>query len=129
MRNIKVLLVDDDTQGLLALRQALIAEGYEVVMARNVKAALDEVLASEQPFDIIVTDLCMSPISGVDLLHTLSRSVPIIIVSAAFGEGKNPTQKEVEALGAVATFAMPYEVTDLLKAIEDHLPIPVGTAN
>ncbi len=78
----RVLAVDDEPPILRALATNLRARGYDVDLATTGEAALE--LASRQPPDVVILDLGLPGISGLDVIHGLRgwSSVPILILSA-----------------------------------------------
>jgi len=93
----KVLVVDDDPQILRALRINLSVRGYEVLTAATGAAALHE--AADQRPDVVILDLGLPDMSGVDVLAGLRgwMTAPVVVLSAR----TDPGQK-VEALDAGA---------------------------
>lgn len=85
----KILVVDDDELVLISIESLLEAESFDVVTAANGKEALQK--ASEQPFDLILTDVIMPGMSGYELCGILRRmdnyaSVPIVMLTAKSAE-------------------------------------------
>jgi two-component system KDP operon response regulator KdpE len=80
-----ILLVDDEPQLLRALQVNLHAEGYQVLTALDGTTALQHA-ASKHP-DLIVLDLGLPDINGVDVITKIRRSssTPIIVLSARHG--------------------------------------------
>src|SRR5207302_7668919 len=81
-RSARILLVDDEQSIQTLLSYPLRKEGYEVVQATDGRAALDRF--TEQPFDLVVLDLMLPKIDGLEVCRRLrSRSsVPIIMLTA-----------------------------------------------
>jgi DNA-binding response OmpR family regulator len=81
-RSARILLVDDEQSIQTLLSYPLRKEGYEVVQATDGAAALDRF--AEQPFDLVVLDLMLPKIDGLEVCRQLrSRSsVPIIMLTA-----------------------------------------------
>jgi CheY-like chemotaxis protein len=78
----KVLLVDDNRDGLLVRRLLLEEAGFHVQVARCGSEALD--LFSSTRFDVVVTDYCMPHMNGGELivrLRTLDANARIILLS------------------------------------------------
>jgi DNA-binding response OmpR family regulator len=80
----KVLIVDDEQDLVWAVRNTLVAEGYEVFTASNGIEAIT-VAQQSQP-DLIVLDVMMPHINGIQVCHILRRdqhlaSVPILLLS------------------------------------------------
>lgn len=84
-KDIKILIVDDDQTILDVLGEMLKLENYNVFTAINGQTALD-LFEKEQP-DIIVVDVYLPDISGLDVIAEIKKSVinyvPIIIISGA----------------------------------------------
>jgi len=80
-----VLVVDDEPQLLRALQVNLRAEGYQVLTALDGTAALQQATANHP--DLIVLDLGLPDINGVDVITAIRRSssTPIIVLSARQG--------------------------------------------
>ena len=78
-----VLIADDDPQMLRALRVTLTARGYTVVTAANGAAAVNGAIAHKP--DLIMLDLGMPELDGIDVIHAVRgwSSVPILVVSVA----------------------------------------------
>jgi DNA-binding response OmpR family regulator len=77
----RVLVVDDEPQILRVLRRSLERHGFEVVTAAEAAMAL-QILRS-MPIQLVITDLRMPDMSGVELCREIRRtsSIPLIIIS------------------------------------------------
>jgi two-component system, OmpR family, KDP operon response regulator KdpE len=106
-----VLVVDDDTQLLRALRIHLSARGYEVHTAVDGKAALRAAEGNE--IDVVVLDLGLPDVDGTEVITALRAftSVPIIVLSARADSGD-----KVRALdrGADDYVTKPFGVDELM---------------
>lgn len=73
----RVLFVDDDPQVLEGMRRALrrLRNEWDMHFATSAKDALD-LLAAEEPFDVLVTDMCMPGMSGAELLGIAQAKAP-----------------------------------------------------
>lgn len=107
----KVLLVDDDPQVLRALRITLTARGYAVVTAGTGAAAISAAIEAHP--DLVVLDLGLPDLDGVDVIHALRgwSRVPILVVS-----GRPGAEDKVEALDAGADdyVVKPFAIDELL---------------
>jgi two-component system KDP operon response regulator KdpE len=119
-----VLVVDDEQQILRAMRMSLPARGYEVRTAAGGAEALDEI-QKEMP-DLIILDLAMPKISGLEVCRCVrkSSSVPIIVLSA-----KELESDKVAALdmGADDYVTKPFGLDELLarmRAVLRRAPAP-----
>jgi len=81
-RSARILLVDDEQSIQTLLSYPLRKEGYDVVLATDGRQALDRF--EEQPFDLVVLDLMLPKVDGLEVCRQLrSRSaVPIIMLTA-----------------------------------------------
>jgi two-component system, OmpR family, KDP operon response regulator KdpE len=106
-----VLVVDDDTQLLRALRIHLGARGYEVHTAVDGTSALR--VAGEQELDVVVLDLGLPDLDGTEVITALREftTVPIIVLSARADSGD-----KVRALdrGADDYVTKPFGVDELM---------------
>ncbi len=106
-----VLVVDDDTQLLRALRIHLAARGYEVHTAVTGKAAVR--VAEEHEIDVVVLDLGLPDLDGTEVITALRAftTVPIIVLSARADSGD-----KVRALdrGADDYVTKPFGVDELM---------------
>ena len=94
----RILVVDDDPSLRRVLQVQLEHEGYEVVMAASAQQTLS--VLQLRPFDLLITDLKMPGMSGLDLLKHARSQYPqtIIIMLTAFGT----VDSAVEAMKAGA---------------------------
>ncbi|NJC72470.1 response regulator [Planosporangium thailandense] len=111
---IRVLIVDDEPQILRALRINLQARQYEVVTAADGAEAL-HAAATHRP-DLVVLDLGLPDLDGVDVIRKLRTwtPVPIVILS-----GRLDSRQKVDALDAGADdyVTKPFSVDELLARI------------
>src|SRR5437879_3914888 len=93
----EVLIVDDDPDILEALSDILESEGYAVRRARNGQEGLDAVAA--QAPRVVLLDLMMPLMDGVELARRLGPKIPIIVLSAdREAQGK---AKTIQAYGCL----------------------------
>jgi two-component system KDP operon response regulator KdpE len=114
----RILVVDDETQITRVLRTTLSAQGYEVKTAADGESGCHAAL--DWLPDLIITDLSMPGISGVDLCRTVrKRSQTPIIVLSVRGEEKS----KIEALDAGADdyVTKPFSVNELLARVRANL--------
>ena len=110
----RVLVVEDDTQLLRAMRITLHARGYDVLTAQTGRKGLSEA-AGAHP-DLVVLDLGLPDLDGVEVIQALRgwTSVPIIVLS-----GRTSGGDKVAALDAGADdyVTKPFGVEELLARI------------
>jgi two-component system, OmpR family, KDP operon response regulator KdpE len=114
----RVLVVDDEAQITRVLRAALSAQGYDVRAANDPEEAL--LLFEEWSPDLIVTDLMMPGMSGVELCRRVrsKAATPIIVLSV-----RDQERSKVEALDAGADdyVTKPFSIQELLARVRAHL--------
>ena len=116
----RILLVDDEPSILSVLSTLLKAEGYNIVAALGGDKA-KELLADGSEFDLMVSDIRMSPINGMDLLklvHDTRPAMPTIMLTAY---GSVETAIEALKLGAFDYVTKPFKVDELLITIQRAL--------
>jgi two-component system, OmpR family, KDP operon response regulator KdpE len=110
----KIVVADDDRQILGALRIILSARGYDVVLAKDGKEALDRVV-NDHP-DVVVLDLGMPGLDGLAVIQAIRgwSTVPILVVS-----GRSDSADKVAALdlGADDYVTKPFQTDELLARI------------
>jgi CheY-like chemotaxis protein len=117
-----VLLVDDHPGILAVLTKILTKAGHRPVTASNGREALKRL--TDGDFDLIITDINMPDMDGIELILALKESsgrVPIIAVS---GGGIMPAESllhDASAFGAVDVIPKPFRNEDLLRLVEKHL--------
>ena len=110
----KILVADDDKQILAALRIILGAQGYDVLVARDGKEAIDHAVSGHP--DLVIVDLGMPALDGLAVIQGIRgwSSVPILVVS-----GRSDSAEKVRALdlGADDYVTKPFEADELLARI------------
>ena len=113
----RVLVADDDPSVRRVLERALEREGYEVATASNGAEALEAVAAA--PPDLVVTDINMPDVDGIELLINLIErgGIKVIAISGGGLFPKDELLADARLLGAVDIIAKPFEVDDLLARV------------
>ncbi len=111
-----VLLVDDEPGALLVLERTLRDDGYRLAKAQSGEEALD--LFLKKPFPVVVTDINMPGMSGLELLDKLRETAPdtLVIMLTAYGD----FESAVEALRAQAYdyLTKPFKPEEIQKCLE-----------
>lgn len=126
MQKGNLLLVDDDPDLLKLLAIRLKASGYTVATAMSGQQALS-MIAAERP-DLVVTDLRMAGIDGMELFHEIERrhsGLPVIMLTA---HGTIPDAVAATQQGVFGYITKPYDAHQLLAQIERALGLH-GTAS
>lgn len=108
-------MADDNHNFLTAAKRALDALGHDVAVTDNGADVLAK-LSAEQ-YDVLVLDMMMPLMNGGTVLRKLPNPHPAIIVSSA----AEVTPEEVVCANVGRVLSKPYELPDLLQAIDDVL--------
>jgi DNA-binding NtrC family response regulator len=111
----RLLVVDDEPAQLEILRLVLVAEGYEVALARGGRAALAAL--QRQQVDVVLTDLKMADLSGIALLEEIMRVQPGTCVVLMTAHGTIGSAVEAMRKGAFDYLTKPLERDVLLLAV------------
>lgn len=115
----KILLVDDEEIVLKSVSALLVGEGHETAMFTDVPSALEAFDADE--FDLIITDIRMAPVDGMELIRTIRKDYPdfpIVVISAYTSDR---IKDEGYRLGCNIYLSKPFRVDDVLNAVETSL--------
>ena len=115
-----VLVVDDEVELGNALARVLEANLYRTQVVSNGHAAVDAI--RQEPFDVILSDIQMPAMTGVDLLRIVRAydlDVPVILMT---GTPSIETAMEAVSLGALQYIAKPVSDDVLLNAVERASP-------
>jgi two-component system response regulator (stage 0 sporulation protein F) len=115
-----ILIIDDEEIIRVLLRSALEAAGYEVTEASNGREGLERY--RQRPTDLVITDILMPEMNGLDMLLELTREflhAKVIAISGAGGERN--VLNVAKLLGARQTFQKPFSIPHLLGAVRYEL--------
>jgi DNA-binding NarL/FixJ family response regulator len=117
----RLLLIDDDPNLILLVKDYLEFRGYEVVTADNGKEALQ--LLAQAPPDMIICDIMMPEMDGYGLIENVRQDrrtgwIPVLFLSA-----KGQSQDRIKGLnlGADVYMVKPFEPEELVAQVESSL--------
>ena len=118
----KVLVVDDDDLVLKSIAAILKRQGYDFRLAENAQQALD--YASEMEFDIILSDIRMPAINGVDAVKKIQedrkkankKELPVIFITGFAEEG---IHLKAGVLGEI--IQKPFDLDHLMTTMREYL--------
>ena len=116
------LLVEDEPAVRSLVQRALEREGYTVVSCGDPDLALE--LGAEERFDVVITDLTMPQMSGLQLagrLRDLQSRAAIVLMT---GADRPPTSSELAAAGVRRVLQKPFRLDDLRQAVSEALQEP-----
>lgn len=122
-----ILLIDDDDGIRNAASRYLRMLGHEVTEAGDGARALR--LAQGSPVDLVITDINMPEMDGIEVILAVTENKPGVPVIAISGGGRMPKDVLLASaglLGAVETLAKPFELSELMQAVERGLASRTG---
>jgi DNA-binding NtrC family response regulator len=114
-----ILVVDDEKNQREILETILSGEGYDVTTASSGEAAMKFV--ESRRFDLVLTDLKMTGMSGLDLLRELTNFDKSIIVILLTAHGSVDSAVDALRLGAFDYLQKPYDSDKLLETVDRAL--------
>ncbi len=115
-----ILVIDDQEPIRSQLRDALEGDGHEVLEASNGRLGLE--LYREQSADLLITDIVMPEMSGLEMMLELTRSFPNVkVIAMSGGLEREGGLNAAKLLGARQTFQKPLDIGELLDAVRDDL--------
>jgi DNA-binding NtrC family response regulator len=115
----KILLVDDEPSILSVLCTVLRSEDYEVTAAADGQQAIE--LIKSNDFDLVISDIRMAPINGMDILKVVHQERPDVSVIMLTAYGSVETAIEALKLGAFDYVTKPFKVDELLITVQRAL--------
>jgi CheY-like chemotaxis protein len=114
-----ILVIDDDALFRSVLRDTLIAAGHEVAVACDGKKGLK--LYIQRPPALIITDIIMPEMDGIETIIELRRMDPLAkIIAVSAGSKRMPSfLGPAKLLGAARTFSKPVDLPELLAAVAE----------
>lgn len=110
-QQIRVLVVDDDEPHAQAVAESLERVGYECIVATSGREALG--LIEEQSFDIVLTDLIMDGVGGLEVLAKAKRELPDAEVVILTGHSTVKTAVSAMQAGATTYLTKPLDIGEL----------------
>jgi DNA-binding NtrC family response regulator len=120
-RRTHILVIDDDERVRLVLRRALmrLTDGCEVVTAHDGREALDR--AESVPFDLVITDVRMPGMDGVELTEAIKALNPKATVLWVTAYGCYELADEAARLGVYDCLDKPLRVREIRRIAQEAL--------
>ena len=115
-----IFVVDDDADIRNLIKHVLELEGYEVISFSNPEQALDEFNRAAKRPEMIVTDYCMEPMNGIELIHRCREIQPglkTIMISGMVDASDFDTLPEKTD----RFLSKPFKVSNLIQTLNDTL--------
>ncbi len=115
----KILIADDDPTILSLLNKILLSKGYDVQLAENGSVA-EKALKSDQ-FDLLISDIKMEPVDGMQLLKRTRQMRPHVGVIMLTAYATVATAVEAMKEGAFDYIPKPFKIDELLETVKRAL--------
>jgi DNA-binding NtrC family response regulator len=112
-----VLLVDDEPGVRFALREVLQDRGYRVVSAGSGA----EALAALDGVDVVVTDLSMPGMDGLELVSRIAARAPALPVILLTAHGSENLVRIASSRGACSCLSKPFDIDEIARVVERAL--------
>lgn len=117
-----ILVVDDEAEVRQLIQDLLTREGHELIFAENGRQALER--ARNRPLDLVITDLIMPEMEGLETIRGLRRehkNLKIIAISGGGRTDPNDYLRTARVFGACKTLQKPFMVAEFLGTVKDVL--------
>ncbi len=118
-QNASLLIVDDEKIALKNLEHVMKKEGYGVVATQSGQNALK--LLEEQPFDVVLTDLRMEKVDGMQILKKCHELYPDTEVIMITGFATLETAVETMKQGAFYYISKPFKLDEVRKVVKEAI--------
>lgn len=118
MMSKKILIVDDEKDITLTLKELFLSKGYEVWVAFTGEEAVE--LLGLEGLDLILLDIQIPGINGVEILSRIKKGYPhikTVVLTGFLEEYKN----EIEAIGCDSLLSKPFSIKTLISVVESTL--------
>ncbi len=118
----RILLIEDDEGTRSMLRRTLQHASYDTLEAEDGRVGLK--LLSEHSVDLVITDIIMPEVEGIELIRNLRANkpnLPIIAISGGGRMGPEGYLNLAKTIGAAKVLAKPFEMEELLSAVKELL--------
>ena len=120
----KILVIDDEELIIKSLRKLLEKDGFTVFVAKNGQDAL--VMADEETFDLIIADIRMPGLIGVETLESIYENLaknnlkltPVIFIT---GYADEEVKKKAKTFEPIAYIYKPFDISELVDKVRGAL--------
>lgn len=113
-----ILIAEDEVDINNLLKLVLQMEDFNVLQAFDGQEAFDTFVAHQHEVDVLVTDLGLPKMGGVELIERVRRMKPSLKIIGASGFGRNNVREEVMTAGGNEFLPKPYVTGDLLELVK-----------
>lgn len=116
-----ILVVDDEEYALLTMEFILEVANYRVSLAKDGYSALAKILNARRgndPIDLIITDIQMPGLSGLDLIDKINEleiKIPVLVITSY---GNSKLYRMLKQRGCLEYLSKPIEESDLIRRVD-----------
>ena len=118
----RIIVIDDQEPIRRIVRRALENDGHQVFEASDGEAGM--ALLEREPADVVITDIFMPGMDGIQTLREIRKRFPAIKVIAMSGgdsTGMMDLRRDAELLGAVESLQKPFNARDIVDLVQTVL--------
>ncbi len=116
-----LLVVDDEEMIVTVASKSLSRMGYTILTARSGQEAIDIALSHPGSIEVVILDVDMSPMNGMEAFPHLRKARPNIRTLICSGYGRDAAVRKLLEAGADAFLSKPYLIEDLAECIQTLL--------
>ena len=120
IENIRILLVDDEDSVRTFAQRALRKKGYTVVSCNSAENAL-ETLKTDKNFNLLITDMVMPGLNGIELSKLVLEELPDIKIILASGYSEDILKGEFADVENMSFIPKPFSLSDLTQKVYEVL--------
>ena len=120
----RILVIDDQEPIRRIIRRALENEGHDVLDANDGEVGMALLDRAQAPVDVVITDIFMPRMDGIQTLREIRRrfpSIKVIAISGGDSSGLLDLRQDAELLGAVKSVHKPFTAREIVDAVRDAL--------
>lgn len=117
----RILLVEDENDLRHALYRSLLEEGYDVVEAEDGEAALKRVASPGEPFDLVISDIVMPGLGGIEFAERIIATRPQTLVLLISGQLNHPSLRDRPLPEGLALLEKPFQLRELREKVREVL--------
>ena len=118
----RIMVIDDQESIRRIVRRALENDGHQVFEASDGEVGM--ALLEREPADVVITDIFMPGMDGIQTLREIRKRYPAIKVIAMSGgdsTGMMDLRRDAELLGAVKSLQKPFNARDIVDLVQTVL--------
>jgi len=117
-----ILVVEDERLMLRLLRRVLSSSGYQVLTAADGEEAINIYRRHRREIDLVLLDLGLPKISGVEVFGMMKEANPAVCVVVASGYLERETKNKMHEAGVIQFVDKPYMIDKVLESLERCTP-------